>query len=598
MTEAESLGLNISDVKLDLVNSVAKADEFLRWLGERRSALAIDTETGGLEWWHQKLRLVQFGDTTTGWAIPWERWGGVAVEALKRYDQPLVFHHAKFDIHFLEEAAPGEISIPWANVNDTAVAAHLLDPRRARALKTLATHYVHPSAAAGQQILNQAVAAQKWNWATIPIDFEPYWTYGALDTVLTANLHDVFLDQSKQRPAYKTVYDLEIAVLEALYHAEKRGCCIDRGYAAQRLDELQKYVLDTRTWVETTYGVNPGSNAAVATRLQQDGVELTELTASGAAFKMDEDVLEGVHHPLAEAVLRARKAQKVANTYLQNFMDITDGGGLVHPDINSLGARTGRMSITRPALPTLPRADEHNALAIIVRDCFVPRSETNSLLLIDYDQIEARLLAHFADDPALIEAILEGDIHTATARRIYQDNTITRKDPRRQLAKNAQFAILYGAGPRRFAQTAGIPEEQGAEFMGLYHAAFPGVRQLQRLIEVTANHNAATDGYPWIESPLGRRHPLDPDKMYTGTNYLIQGTAADVFKQKLVELANAGLDEFMCLPIHDEVMFDVPDDQAVEVERLAIQVMEDTTSWKVPLTCAADIVKRWGDKYR
>src|ERR1700677_2499777 len=99
---AGSALLDPAAVSLNLVESFADAEEFMRWLGERRPVLACDTETGGLEWWKDRLRLVQFGDPRAGWAVPWQDWGGLVKEAMRRYDGGVVFHNAKFDQHFLE----------------------------------------------------------------------------------------------------------------------------------------------------------------------------------------------------------------------------------------------------------------------------------------------------------------------------------------------------------------------------------------------------------------------------------------------------------------------------------------------------------------
>jgi DNA polymerase-1 len=599
MTYAQEVfGMDPNTISLNLVDSVQQAEVFMRWLGESREALAVDTETGGLEWWQKSLRMVQFGDLRSGWAIPWERWGGVVVEAMKRYDDPLVMWNAKFDTHFLEHRSCGDIKIPWSRMNDGAVLAHLLEPTRGRALKTLAGQLVHPMAAQGQGALDAAVQTQGWGWDTIPIDFEPYWQYGALDAVLTAWLFKVLSKQYEEQGRSRDLYLTEIGVLNVLFKMETKGCLVDVDFARTKHAELEEYSIQAQTWCEAAYGVNPGSNQQVAQALLADGVELIALT-KGGAWRLDEEVLESIDHPLAAMVLRRRKVKKILGTYLENVIGYADEESRIHCDINSLGARTGRMSISRPALQTLPRNDKDNPLAIMVRDCFVA-PEGHKLILADFDQVEMRVMAHFAGDAGLRAACEPGrDIHTETARLVYGDPTITKKEPRRQVAKNAGFAKIYGAGTEKFALTAGITYEAASDFLMNYDRVFPGVRAFQTAVSRAVEERMrSSTGYGWVMSPFGRYHPADPGRPYACVNYLCQGTAADVFKIKLVELDLAGLGDFLVLPVHDEVILEVPDDQLDDVRQTVKEVMGDTKLLSVPLTVDTDVVERWGNHYR
>lgn len=582
----------LDEVELTLVNSVEEAYEFMSWLGERREVLAIDTETGGLEFWTQPLRLVQFGDARRGWAIPWNLWGGVVLEAIRKYDRPTVMHNAKFDVHFLERH--GGIEVPWRQLHDTRIMAHLLDSTQPTGLKPLTSRLVDSRAAAMSQVLDQAMAEQKWTWGTVPIDFEPYWAYGALDAVLTARLHEILYPQILG--GYTEVYDLEMQVERICLGMERRGARFDPLFTEDKLVVLQRYVEETAEWVRQTYGCEAGSNQKIIQVLQSAGVEFTKLTKNGA-LSLDAEVLETIDHPLAQAILTRRRAQKIVSGYLENFLDFSDGGFL-HPGINTLGARTGRMSIDRPALQTLPRADEGNPFAILVRDCFIPR-DGNKLVMVDFDQIEMRLLCHFANDANMRDSILAGDLHTETAKKVYGDPNIGKKDQRRQLAKNAGFAKVYGAGLEKFAMTAKTDVETAKAFLDGYDAQYPGVRIFQNLVQNQGMSRKQSDGVAWVRSPVGRVHRADDGKEYTLVNYLIQGTAGDVLKQKMVDLDNAGFGDYMILPVHDEIVFDVPKEAIDEgVVDEIVRTMEDRDNWNVPLTVGADIVERWGDKYR
>jgi DNA polymerase I len=592
--------MGLENVQLELVNSVELAGEFMRWLSKSRRVLAFDTETGGLDPEKEPLRLVQFGDREMGWAIPWDRWGGVALEAFKKYEGEFVGHNAKFDVRFLE--LHGGIRLPRERIHDTRLIAHILDPASSTALKQNAARFVDPKAAYASKVLDNAMSEQKWSWRTVPIDFEPYWAYGALDTVLTAHLFDV-LHPSVEGNKYRDVYELERNVSWVLADMEARGALIDMDYTRAKAHELLVFSQNVAQWCQDVHGVQPGSNASVTDRLVALGVPMAKTTAGGN-LSLDEEVLQEIiggtledvdqtklneGQNLAYQVYARRKAEKIRGTYLDAFEGFIDSGNVVHPQINQLGARTGRMSMERPALQTLPRGR-------VVRDCFIPRPD-HVLFSADFDGIEMRLLAHFAQDPALIEAINSGDIHTNTAQRVYGDPSITNKDPRRQIAKNVGFAKIYGAGPEKIAWTAGVSVDEAKAFLEQYDASFPGVRAFQTQVAEVAVERKQQYGKAFVHTPLGRMEVSKEDRDYALVNSLIQGTAADVFKEALVRLDEAGCGDFMLLPIHDEVIFDIPENDVDEVKDLIVRAMADD-KWSVPITVGVDgPMRRWGEKY-
>lgn len=578
--------MTLEGVELHLVDSFEEAQAFISWLGERRPVLAVDTETQGLNWWEHRIRLCQVGDSKTGWAFEWDRWSGLLLEALARYDGPVAMHNFKFDTAMF--IAHG-VDIRVSRIDDTRTMAHLIEPEKLTGLKSVSERWVDAQAAsAGQAVLAQAFKEKRWDWSTVPIDFQPYWAYGALDTVLTARVWEIAKPMIDQ--AYRGIYDLEMAAQAAILDMELRGARIDLDYCVTKRSELLRWSASMRDWALETYGVqNLTSGQQVAKRMIEDGWEPTELTASGQPSTKKE-VLAQVDHPLAKALLDVRHAEKMAEAYFTNLVDLADGD-VVHAKINPIGARTGRMSVTDPALQTLPR--DH-----LVRDAFIPR-EGNRLILIDYDQMELRLMAHFADELAMQEIILSGeDIHNVTAQRIYGLETPTPTKKQRQITKNAGYAKIYGAGASTFAATAEITEQEALDFLIKYDQAFPGVRQFQRKLEAQAWREHGRTGQMCAWSPYGRRHPVDTQHVYKLTNYLIQGTGADVLKEKIVALDDAGLGQYMILPVHDELVFDVPAEDAEEVLAEAKAIMTETERFRVPLTVDGQIVDRWGEKYR
>ncbi len=214
------------DLKLTLVDSFEHAEALLRWLGNRRPVLGVDTETTGLDFWRDDLRVVQVGDLTHGWALPFPEWGGFAREVLSRYTEDMVMHNAKFDLHFLEKE---RFPIPRSQVHDTRVLAHLLDNDDRTSLKYLASKYVDRNADALESQLNTVMKDNHWGWHNVPTDHPAYWQYSALDPVITVALFDLMA--SDTRSSYLEAYEIEMAAQQVLTDMETRGIRVDVTYA-------------------------------------------------------------------------------------------------------------------------------------------------------------------------------------------------------------------------------------------------------------------------------------------------------------------------------------------------------------------------------
>lgn len=590
----------LGNVKLHLVDSVDSAAELMRWLSTK-TRIACDTENTGLDTLKDRVRLVQVGDMEQGWAIPWDRWGGVFEELVRKYTGEYVLHNMTYDWAMLDNDC--KIKLPRHKCHDTRVAAHVLHPDKSTALKSLASYYVDPRAAQLDKQLDDILSTRGgWTWETVPVDFGPYWQYAALDTVLTAHLDELLTPRVMSEAPL--AYQLECAAMWVTRGMQQRGARIDRQYTETKYADFMRYVDQMEAWCVKHYNVRPSQDLAVIARLQQDGVQFTKETAKGR-WSLDKEVLEALSfHPLAQAVLNRRRVQKIASTYLRNFLTLADDDDLLHPNINTLGFReekefgviTGRMSMDTPNLQNLSRQAGEGSPANAVRNCIVSRPD-HTLLMCDFDQIEARLIAHITQDPGFIAAFSEGDFFTNITRMLWNDDTIQKKDERRQPTKNAIYARAYGAGAPKFAKTAGVDEQVAWTIYRRLDELFPGWTVTVRQLESVARARLDQEGVAYVQSPLTRRrHVADGSKIYVLMNYLIQGTAAEVFKMKLVEMAQAGLDEFMVLPVHDEIIQDVPTRDLEDVAHTTADIMNDPNLFSVPLTATPAKGLRWGEK--
>lgn len=619
MTTGTQINEGLGNPDLRFVNSIAEAGEFLRWLGERRpyDAVSIDLETGempgqdkkgALSPWHGRIRLAQVGDGKTGWAIPWAEWAGVFYEGMNAYQGPIIAHNIAFESKWL--AVNSSYKLPWDRAHDTMIMSQVIQPDSpTHALKSLTSRLIDPRASALQSFLDETMTKNGWTWGTIPTDFGIYWQYGALDTVITTRLFtDHFYQHVRPGMQLNRPYELEMANRRICTQMEINGARVDLDYSAQKYQELVDYTERAKNMALARYGYNIGSPSQLARAIENLGGEITKRTRGGSPSvdkeQLDMLVRDGNKdvRELAELVVNVRKADKLASSYFFNFQKDAINGFL-HPEIRTLEARTGRMSITNPALQTIPSGDP------LVRRAFLPRTDDQRIVSSDLDQVEFRLTANFSKDQALIDLFLEadrtgGDVFTSIMRQVYKDDSLNKEDPRRKLIKSTVYGKLYGAGVAKMALTSKVPESDMQEVVDAFDRTYPGIKQFQKRVEREGQERLDREGVAYVETETGRKLPADDNRLYALTNYKIQGTAAELFKQNLIKMDAAGLTEFMVVPVHDEIVLSVPQDIIREVAPIIQECMTTRDGWAVPLTAGCDIenkdgefFKTWGAKY-
>jgi DNA polymerase I len=272
--------------------------------------------------------------------------------------------------------------------------------------------------------------------------------------------------------------------------------------------------------------------------------------------------------------------------------------GRLHTSFNQTVAATGRLSSSDPNLQNIPIRREMGAE---IRRGFIP-AEGHVFVSADYSQIELRILAHYSEDEAFVEAFrADADIHRQTAALIFgvEPEGVTRE--MRDRAKTVNFAVIYGIGPFSLAQRLGISNAEAKEFIDRYFERFPGVRRyLDEQIEFARTH-----GY--VETLTGRRRyiPEIASRNFNirafgeraATNAPIQGSSADLIKIAMIEihraLAAVGAPARMLLQVHDELLFEAPRDSADEVLLLVKQKMESAAELRVPLVVESGVGKNW-----
>lgn len=578
---------------------------FADWLAADR-VLCVDTETTGLDIYSRgyALRLVQIGDRDSAWVLRTDLFADVIQDVLSQ-DRNFTMHNAAFDLQVLDRHLGVDLHELGSRTWDTRIMAHLIDPRTegeggaGLGLKPLSAIYVDPSAPDTQGDLTAVFRSlgltKATGFAGIPIDHETYVRYAGLDVILGRRLYDelsILIDGLGLSDLCGFEHHLQVLLCDM----QRRGIKLDVPYVESlsvRLGEEEREFAA----VAKRYGVeNPNSTKQVAASLLAMGEELRERTGSGAP-KVDRAVLlpladldqqwqrigARTPNPLADAILRSKRAGKWRETYADQFMALKDEDDRIHPFIGGLQARTARMSISRPPLQQLPSGDW------AIRRAFVA-DPGNLFISADYDQVEMRILAAEADVKAMKHAIATGvDLHDYTAELMFGPDFTKFQ---RKLSKGAGFAKVYGGGKTTIARSTGASLDVAGHAVSEYDRVYPEVRKFSSRLQRQAQY-----GKREVVTRSGRHLPLDKDRLYAACNYVIQSTARDVMAQAIVDMYEAGLGSFLSLPIHDEVLAQAPVGQAEDVAKAIGEIMS-RDFMGVPLTATGDVTgKNWGAAY-
>jgi DNA polymerase I len=322
----------------------------------------------------------------------------------------------------------------------------------------------------------------------------------------------------------------------------------------------------------------------------------------GKVVSTAQDVLEELaeHHHVPALVLEYRQLAKLKSTYLDSLPQLTDAQGRVHTTFNQVGTATGRLSSTNPNLQNIP---VRTALGREIRAAFVP-APGNLLMSADYSQIELRLMAHFSQDPLLLDAYrTDKDIHTLTASEVFGVDAATMDKETRNRAKAVNFGIVYGISPFGLAAQLNIDQKTAKQYIETYFDRYKGV---QRFIEETLE-TVRRDGA--VKTYFGRVRPI-PDIQSrnpnmrgfaerTAVNTPLQGTAADLIKLAMLRIDAAiserKLNSRMTLQVHDELLFDVVPEEANELQKLVKEEMENVAEFSIPIVAEVGIGQNWRD---
>ncbi|MEK3909918.1 DNA polymerase I [Paenibacillus sp. FSL H7-0331] len=496
-----------------------------------------------------------------------------------------------------------EIALSWQGIAlrgttfDVLLAAYLLDPTEsALTLHGLLVKYSLPSLKADEDVFGKGA---KFKVPAIEIVTDHLCRKAnAIHTLLILMKQDL-----QQKDMDQLFYDLELPLANVLAAMEQKGIQVDveglKQYGVELAAQLDKIMKAIYEAAGGEFNINSTKQLG---EILFEKLNLPAYKKTKTGYSTDAEVLERLepYHPVISHILNYRSLAKLQSTYVEGLLkEIRLETGKVHTYYRQTIAATGRLSSQFPNLQNIPiRLEEGRK----IRKVFVPSQPGWSILTADYSQIELRVLAHISQDKNLMEAFLNDmDIHTKTAMDVFGVPESAVDSNMRRQAKAVNFGIVYGISDYGLSQNLNISRKDAASFIEQYFVVFQGVRRFMDDIVLKARK----DGY--VTTLLQRRRYLPEISASnfnlrsfaerTAMNTPIQGTAADVIKLAMVQMDERmkrdGLASRMLLQVHDELVFEVPENE-IEVMRTTVkEVMEGALKLDVPLKVDVDTGSNW-----
>lgn len=428
--------------------------------------------------------------------------------------------------------------------------------------------------------------------------------YACEDADVTLKLKNILEKEIEKNDLKKLFYEIELPLIYVLSDMEYTGVLLDTKALKESSDTLTKNMSDIEQEIfalaDFEFNINSTKQVGEVLFDRLKIVDKPKKTKTGQ-YTTSEETLESLKdvHPIVSKILEYRSLKKLLSTYIDALPLLIDKHDKkVHTSYNQTVTATGRLSSSNPNLQNIPIRD---AQGKEIRKAFIPDNGC-TFYSADYSQIELRIMAHLSQDPHMIEAFNSGeDIHAATAAKIYKTPIGEVTGDMRRKAKTANFGIIYGISVFGLAERLSIPRSESKILINGYFESYPKVKEYMDNIIVQARET----GY--VETILGRKRFL-PDinsrnttvRGYAERNAInapIQGSAADIIKIAMNNIFERfekdGLQSKMILQVHDELNFNVVNDELSHVEQIVIEEMEKAYKLSIPLKADSGTGKNW-----
>ena len=591
--------------------------KFEEWLKRLESAelFAFDTETTSLDYSKAQIVGVSFAVTPGKAAyVPFDHNYPEAPQQLNREEildklRPLLENPAtaklgqnlKYDAHIL---ANHGITLRGIT-HDTMLESYVLNSTLTKHnMDDLAKEYLGVTTITYQDITGKGVKQIPFQ----EVSLEQAGPYAAEDADITLQLHQTLITKLKAQPSLLKLYsEIEIPLLTVLTRIESNGVLIDNAMLSQQSLELAGHIATLEQQAHDLAGhvFNLGSPKQIQTILyDQQKLPILKKTPKGQP-STEESVLQelALEYPLPKLILEHRSLSKLKSTYTDKLpQQVDDKTGRIHTSYHQAVAATGRLSSSDPNLQNIPIRSEEGRK---IRQAFIA-PPGYKIVAADYSQIELRIMAHLSADAGLLKAFSAGeDIHKATAAEVFGVALDQVSTDLRRSAKAINFGLIYGMSSFGLANQLGLTRGQAQSYIDLYFARYPGVKNYMDTIK----EQAREQGY--VETLFGRRLYLPEIKSKnaarrqyaerTAINAPMQGTAADIIKLAMIStdqwLREENPDAKIIMQVHDELVFEVAEDQ-LDASCIHIRnLMSSAAELNVPLLVDIGIGNNWDEAH-
>ncbi|MCF6148888.1 MAG: DNA polymerase I [Candidatus Kuenenia sp.] len=483
---------------------------------------------------------------------------------------------------------------------DSMIASYLLNPiKRNHNLDDIAFEYLSYKTI----IISELIGSGKQQITMDKVPVDEICQYACQDADITFRLAELMEPLLKKEGLWQLLQEIEIPLIYVLAEMEWNGICIDAGFFEQMSGDLfvKLQHLEKEIYHIAGQEFNISSHKQLASILF-DKLQLPKIRRTKTGLSTDANVLASLawRHPLPKFVLEYRQLTKLKSTYADALPNLLNQDtGKIHTTFNQTVTATGRLSSSEPNLQNIPIRTE---IGRQIRRAFIPSEEHSVFLSADYSQIELRILAHFSEDKALIEAFREDlDIHSAVAAAIYNVPLQNVTAEMRRNAKAINFGIIYGLNEFGLSRDTGLSLKDAKDFIDAYFSLYQGVQDFRNKVVEEAKKTG-------FVTTLFHRKRTVPDINSRNTrlrnlaeriaiNTIIQGSAADLIKVAMnnvyAKLKSLDYEARMLLQIHDELLFEVKE-KTLEHTRIMVQEeMGHAVTLKVPVKVNIKTGKNW-----
>ena len=522
----------------------------------------------------------------------------------------IIMHNAKFDLKVLlsqikkiNNAENYDFSLLDIKLYDTMILAWLINPEHT-GKNSYSLEYLGETILGLKGIEFSDIVQKNQTFADVPL--EKAYKYAAEDADFTFQLYKKLEESSKNsdNTHQEELYQLEMQILPVLTQMELNGIHLDTQNLKNYNLELSEGIAEAEKniYKEVGHEFNIASPKQLQTVLfEERGLKPGKKTKTG--YSTDTSVLEELAYldPVPKMILEYREMAKLQSTYVETLPKLTDQQERIHTDFVQTGTATGRLSCREPNLQNIPVRSEAGRK---IRGAFTA-PEGKVLISADYSQIELVVLAHLSKDANMCKAFTDGtDVHKATAALIYGVNADQVSPDMRRIAKTINFGVIYGMSAFSLAKDLGISRTQAQNFIDMYFRTYNSVSNFMTGVITKAEEK----GY--AETILGRRRPIlninSKNKVEKSAaervakNTPIQGSAADIVKKAMLsvaqELKAKKSPAKLLLQVHDELIFECPDNQEIINQTIDLirDKMENAVKLDVPLRVSIEYGKNWG----